>query len=42
MTSGKGFIDVDESASGLLNAIEATDANQGFRFVDYKACLIPW
>ena len=42
MTSGKGFIDVDESASGLLNAIEATDANTGFRFVDFKANLIPW
>jgi len=42
MTSGKGFIDVDESASGLLNAIEATDANTSFRFVDFKANLIPW
>ena len=42
MTGGKGFIDTDESVGGLLRAIEATDANTGFRFVDFKACLIPW
>ena len=42
MTSGKGLIDADESVGGMLNAIEATDASTGFRFVDYKACLIPW
>jgi NAD(P)-dependent dehydrogenase (short-subunit alcohol dehydrogenase family) len=42
MTNGNGFIDTDESVSGMLNAIEATDASTGFRFVDYKACLIPW
>ena len=42
MTSGNGLIDVDESVGGMLKAIEATDATVGFRFVDYKACLIPW
>ncbi len=42
MTSGNGLIDVDESVAGMLKAIEATDATQGFRFVDFKACLIPW
>ncbi|GFH52125.1 hypothetical protein CTEN210_08601 [Chaetoceros tenuissimus] len=42
MTSGKGFITAEESVSGLLKAIEATDNDKGFRFVDYKACLIPW
>merc|ERR1711862_802569 len=42
MTGGKGFIDTSESVTGMLNAVECTDANRGFRFVDYKACLIPW
>lgn len=42
MTGGKGLIDVDESVAGMLRAIEATDATVGFRFVDYKACIIPW
>lgn len=42
MTGGKGFIDASESVEGMLNAVECTDANRGFRFVDYKACLIPW
>mmetsp|Transcript_6179 Transcript_6179/g.7198 ORF Transcript_6179/g.7198 Transcript_6179/m.7198 type:complete len:346 (-) Transcript_6179:181-1218(-) len=42
MTGGKGFIDANESVSGMLNAVEATDGNTGFRFVDFKACLIPW
>merc|ERR1712238_308900 len=42
MAGGKGFIDANESVSGMLNAVEATDGNSGFRFVDFKACLIPW
>ena len=42
MTNGNGFIDVDESVGGMLNAVEATNVNTGFRFVDYKAFLIPW
>jgi len=42
MTGGKGFIEANESVSGMLNAVEATDGTMGFRFVDYKACLIPW
>lgn len=42
MTGGKGLIDVDESVGGMVKAIEATDSTVGFRFVDYKACLIPW
>lgn len=42
MTNGNGLIDIDESVSGMLKAVEATDASTGFRFVDYKACQIPW
>lgn len=42
MTGGKGLINASESVSGMLNACECTDAHRGFRFVDYKACLIPW
>jgi len=42
MTDGKGLIDCDESVSGMLRAVESTDATVGFRFVDFKACLIPW
>eukprot|EP00560_Eucampia_antarctica_P008507 CAMPEP_0197825394 /NCGR_PEP_ID=MMETSP1437-20131217/2488_1 /TAXON_ID=49252 ORGANISM="Eucampia antarctica, Strain CCMP1452" /NCGR_SAMPLE_ID=MMETSP1437 /ASSEMBLY_ACC=CAM_ASM_001096 /LENGTH=305 /DNA_ID=CAMNT_0043425377 /DNA_START=215 /DNA_END=1132 /DNA_ORIENTATION=+ len=42
MTGGNGFIDVDESVSGMMRAIESTDASVPFRLVDYKACLIPW
>ena len=42
MTNGNGLIDADESAAGMLRAVEATDASTPFRFVDYKACQIPW
>ena len=42
MTSDNGLIDPDESAGGILKAIEATDATVRFQFVDYKVCLIPW
>ena len=42
MTNGNGLIDKDESVAGMLRAIEATDGTVGFRFVDYKACIIPW
>lgn len=42
MTNGNGLIDADESAAGMLRAVEATDASTAFRFVDYKACQIPW
>jgi NAD(P)-dependent dehydrogenase (short-subunit alcohol dehydrogenase family) len=42
MTGGKGLIDTETSVGGMMKAIEATDENVGFRFVDYKACLIPW
>jgi len=42
MTGGKGLIDADESVTGMLRAVEATDRTVGFRFVDYKACIIPW
>lgn len=42
MTDGNGLIDADESVEGMLRAVEATDGSVGFRFVDYKACLIPW
>eukprot|EP00933_Yihiella_yeosuensis_P034787 TRINITY_DN28263_c0_g1_i1.p1 TRINITY_DN28263_c0_g1~~TRINITY_DN28263_c0_g1_i1.p1 ORF type:complete len:314 (-),score=56.02 TRINITY_DN28263_c0_g1_i1:160-1101(-) len=42
MTNRKGLIDVEESVSGLLKAIEATGPETPFRWVDYKANLIPW
>ena len=42
MTNGNGLIDVEESVAGMLRAIEATDGESPFRWVDYKACLIPW
>lgn len=42
MTRYNGFIDPAESVTGLLRAIEATDGTVGFRWVDYKAQLIPW
>ena len=42
MTNGNGLIDTDESVAGMLKAVEATDVSTPFRFVDYKACLIPW
>lgn len=42
MTNGNGLIDTDTSVLGMLKAIEATDASTAFRFVDYKACQIPW
>jgi NAD(P)-dependent dehydrogenase (short-subunit alcohol dehydrogenase family) len=42
MTGGQGLIDVDESVSGMLKAIEATDGSSPFRWVDFKACRIPW
>lgn len=42
MTNGNGLIDVDESVSGLLGAIEATDRTVDFRWVDFKKQLIPW
>ncbi|CAB9522755.1 Uncharacterized oxidoreductase C663 [Seminavis robusta] len=42
MTGGKGLIDTPESVSGMLRAVETTDATVGFRFVDFKACIIPW
>lgn len=42
MTNGQGLIDTDESVDGMLRAIEATDGETPFRWVDYKACRIPW
>ena len=42
MTNGNGLIDTDTSVAGMLKAVEATDASTPFRFVDYKACQIPW
>jgi NAD(P)-dependent dehydrogenase (short-subunit alcohol dehydrogenase family) len=42
MTGGNGLIDPHESVTGMLRAIEATDDSTAFRWVDYKACLIPW
>ncbi len=42
MTNQNGLIDTEQSVSGMLNAIEATDSTTPFRFVDYKACQIPW
>jgi NAD(P)-dependent dehydrogenase (short-subunit alcohol dehydrogenase family) len=42
MTGGKGLIDTNTSVRGMLNAVESTDSSTAFRFVDYKACQIPW
>jgi len=42
MTEGRGLIETHTSVTGMLHAIENTDATTEFRFVDYKACLIPW
>lgn len=42
MTNGRGLIDTDECVAGLLRAIEATGPATPFRWVDYKANLIPW
>jgi len=42
MTEGRGLIATHTSVTGMLHAIENTDATTDFRFVDYKACLIPW
>ena len=42
MTGGQGLIDTEESVRGMLKALEATNALTPFRWVDYKACRIPW
>ena len=42
MTGMNGLIDADESVEGMLRAVESTDSTVGFRWVDYKAELIPW
>jgi NAD(P)-dependent dehydrogenase (short-subunit alcohol dehydrogenase family) len=42
MTKGNGLIDKPESVTGLLRAIESTGKDTPFRYVDYKADLIPW
>lgn len=42
MTSMNGFIDPHESVAGMLKGIEATDADVEFRWVDYKAEVLPW
>ena len=42
MTNGNGLIDTDECVEGLLRAVEATGPRTPFRWVDFKACLVPW
>lgn len=42
MTKNNGLIDKPESVAGLIRAIESTGRNTPFRFVDFKANLIPW
>lgn len=42
MTGGAGLIDTTTSVRGMLKAIEATNNDTPFRFVDYKADQIPW
>ncbi|KAG8460325.1 hypothetical protein KFE25_011816 [Diacronema lutheri] len=42
MTGGGGLIDVDESVRGMLAAIEATDGGTPFRWVDFKAEIVPY
>jgi len=42
MTDYMGFIDPPESVEGMLRAIEATCSKTPFRWVDYKAEIVPW
>jgi hypothetical protein len=42
MTDNMGFIDPPESVAGMLKAIEATGNDTPFRWVDYKAEIIPF
>jgi hypothetical protein len=42
MTGGAGLINVHQSVSGMLRAIEATDGSTPFRWVDFKAELVPY
>eukprot|EP00283_Hemiselmis_rufescens_P018877 CAMPEP_0173462360 /NCGR_PEP_ID=MMETSP1357-20121228/66524_1 /TAXON_ID=77926 /ORGANISM="Hemiselmis rufescens, Strain PCC563" /LENGTH=324 /DNA_ID=CAMNT_0014430085 /DNA_START=134 /DNA_END=1108 /DNA_ORIENTATION=+ len=42
MTEHMGFIDPPESVTGMIRAIEATGAETPFRWVDYKAEVIPF
>jgi len=42
MTDNMGFIDPPESVTGMLKAIEATGNDTPFRWVDYKAEIIPF
>jgi NAD(P)-dependent dehydrogenase (short-subunit alcohol dehydrogenase family) len=42
LTNGQGSIDVHESVSGMLGAVESTDKDTPFRWVDFAKRLIPW
>jgi hypothetical protein len=42
MTGFSGFIDCPESVTGMLKAVEQTDATTEFRWVDYKGDIVPW
>ncbi len=41
MTGFSGFIDCPESVTGMLKAVEQTDATTEFRWVDYKGDIVP-
>ena len=40
--SGHATITADESAQGLLNALDALTAREGAHFIDYKGNEITW
>jgi len=42
MTGFMGFIDPPDSVAGMIKALEATGPKTGFRWVDYKAEIIPY
>ena len=42
MTEGRGLIDVDESAGGLIKAMEGAYGEVNGRWYDYKGDEIPW
>ena len=42
MTEGRGLIDADESARGLLAAMEGAFGEINGRWYDYKGDEIPW
>ena len=42
MTEGRGLVDADESAGGLIKAMESEYGEVNGRWYDYKGDEIPW